>query len=88
MDYENENEVIQLLNFDFGTNQNDLGKIEAEKEIILNDISSFQSHTIKFLHQIELIKKFEEKKPQKILKLRKIKKFPKKGFINLLKKKK
>ena len=86
MDYQNENEVNQILNFDFETNQNDLSKIEAEKELNLNDINSFQSHTIEFLHQIELIKKFEEKKPRKVLKLRKIKKFSKKGFINFLKK--
>ena len=86
MDYQNENEVNQILNFVFETNQNDLAKIEAEKELNLNDINSFQSHTIEFLHQIELIKKFEEKKPRKVLKLRKIKKFSKKGFINFLKK--
>ena len=85
MDYQNENEEEQILYFDCETNKNNLPKIETEKELNLNDINSFESHTMEFLHEIELIGKFEKKKPRKVLKLRKIKKLSKKGSINLCK---
>ena len=46
MDYQNENEEEQTLYIDCETNKNNLPKIETEKEINLNDINSFESHTI------------------------------------------
>ena len=85
-----EEKVDNELCFDIETNQNNFRILEAKKELDPNDLNSFQCNTYikEFCDKIEIIKKHEDRKTRRKIRLRKIKNFLKRNSILLLKKKK